>query len=384
MSLDPVRRRIVGANIPGMDPVPASAIDLARAHPSDRRTRIAARRAAPGMLCAIVTLVGAACGGEGTTASGPASHHALRRAPACGAAEALTTVAIIGTRDDGAAFVYCTGSLVAPDAVLVAAHCITETTTVAQYANRDGDLRSLPGADAAVRDATLAASNAVVRSAPNPSYNGGTHAHDVGLMFLAQPFVDAPLAIVLAAEEDPGVEDGIEVAFAGYGYDEEAVFGLKRCATATLDRSDGLHLFVDGSGDAPQGCNGDSGGGLMIDVPTAHARSDRVAGVASYTAPDCATFTAFSDVRIDRDFLDEQLQDCSGRSWCEVPGVIPPGAFDPPAPPQGEGDGDEPGDVDGTASNGDTSAGCSSTPWRALAFALVPCLLRSRARLRRD
>jgi Trypsin len=325
----------------------------------------------------------AACGGAPAPASS-VSHEALQGAPACEAGAAPSSVAIIGTRDDGLAYVYCTGTLIAPDVVLAAAHCITETPTVAQHVSLESDLRFLPGAEPDLRDQTLAASVAVRRSAPHPSYDGGSHAHDVGLFFLDAPIASVTPAIVLESADDAALGDGagVAVSFAGYGYDEEDVFGLKRCAQATLAGGDGTHLYVETADGVPQGCNGDSGGGLFVDVPTAHARTDRVAGVASYTAPGCAEFTGFADVRLDRAFLDEQLQDCADRAWCEVPGLVPAAFYDPPVPAEGEGEGEGPNAPAGDGAS-DAPGGCGSGSAAPLAVVLIALAPRRRPRWRR-
>lgn len=297
----------------------------------------------------------------------------LRGAAVCEEGAAPTSVAIIGTRQDGLAFVYCTGTLIAPDVVLVAAHCITETTTVAQHVSLTADLRFLPAADPATRDETLAASVPVRRSAPHPDYDGGSHAHDVGLFFLDAPLLDVTPAIVLEAADDASSGAGVAAAFSGYGYDEDDVFGLKRCAEVVVSRSDGVHLYVDSAADVPQGCNGDSGAGLFVEVPTEHARTDRVAGVASYTAPSCTGFTGFADVRLDRDFLDAQMQDCSDRAWCDVQGLIPASAYDPPPPSEGEGE----GEADGDEAPGGCASG-SAAPVLALALGALATQRRRR------
>jgi Trypsin len=338
-------------------------------------------RASPAWIPVLMGAALAACGGAPALTS-TASRAALRGAPACGDGAAPSTVAIIGTRDDGLAYVYCTGTLIAPDVVLAAAHCITETTTVAQHISLESDLRFLPSADPETRDQTLAMAVGVRRSAPHPLYDGGSHAHDVGLFFLDAPIASVTPAIVLESADDAALGDGAgaAVSFAGYGYDEEDVFGLKRCAEATLAGGDGTHLYVETADGVPQGCNGDSGGGLFVDVQSAHARTDRVAGVASYTAPGCAEFTGFADVRLDRAFLEEQLQACSDRAWCEVAGLIPAAFYDPPVPAEGEGEGEDRKDP---ADDGDAPAGCVSGSAAPLAAVLIALATRRRPRWRR-
>ncbi len=325
--------------------------------------------------------LGCACGAEPRAAAPRHGEGALRGAEVCSDDEALATVAIIGARDDGVAFTYCTGTLITPDVVLVAAHCITETNTVSQWVSRERDLRALPAATVEERDAVLAASVPVRRALAHPEYDGGSHAHDVGLFFLDAALPDAPLGLVLEAGDDAAIGDGDGVTgqLGGYGYDEDEVFGLLRCAPMTVTSGNGVHLYVESEAGGPQGCNGDSGGGLVVAVPTTHARTDRVVGVASYTTPDCAEFTGFADLRLDRAWMATQLDDCSTRAWCEVPGLLGAAFFDPPPLAEGEGEGD-PGAPDDDDETGEPPAGCAEAPTPLGALVLALALRRRRAR----
>lgn len=310
----------------------------------------------PTALVLALTATVAACSAppEGSL---PQAHAPLLGAELCAEGARPSTVGLLGdlNRADGSVrtAVFCTGTLIAPDVVVTAAHCTTETATVNQRVTLRRDLRGLPDADEETRLAALADAVAVRRQVPNPAYDGGSHDHDVGIWLLDAPVLEVEPAIFLEDGDEAQLVASLPAGIAGYGIDDDGAFGALRCGTTTLDRVEALKLFTTGS---PQGCSGDSGGGLLVDVDGAHTRRDRLAGVASYVSDNgCVDFTAFTHLGAMRAFVEAELANCDDRAWCEVAGIIPASFYDPP-PPADAGDGED-GDGD---DDDDGAPGCSS------------------------
>jgi hypothetical protein len=132
--------------------------------------------------------------------------------------------------------VFCTGTLIAPDVVLAAAHCLYPwLRTGVPGTVRDGryfisfaaDLSDLAGlrldeaAPALPADAVEASSWAI-----NPEFTidllydippGTGNLRDVGLLFLAEPVTDVAPAVVITADEASQLVEGAAVTIAGWG-----------------------------------------------------------------------------------------------------------------------------------------------------------------------
>jgi secreted trypsin-like serine protease len=327
--------------------------------------------------CAALIAFACACGGARLDAR-RALHdatRALENGRLCDPGEQPSVVSVIGTNEsETQSLPYCTGTLIAPDAVLLAAHCFTETESVVRHVSLETDLVFLETADVDTMNAFLAASFTVRAEHALASYDGGSHDNDIALLFLDEPILDRALAILPTDDEDAQLATGTPVGMVGYGYDENDVLGAKRCGANELSDASSIKLFTAGD---PQGCNGDSGGPLFADVDTAHARADRIVGVASYTAPDCSDFTGYTRVAAYRDsFVAPLLEDCSARAWCDVPGVIPASYFDPP-PTEGEGEGEgQQLEADADPSVNTRAVGCTQSGAPAWGVALLAAARR--------
>lgn len=302
----------------------------------------------------------------------------------------------------------CTGTLIAPDVVMIAAHCldlsgITFGFGTVEFADfyvtfeadlsRFGGEQSLPIPESAVP---------VKKGVANPAFNiralgQGTAGleSDIALLFLEVAITDVGPEVVITTDEASQLAEGSSVRIAGWGQqvDTSSSFeqppagsvGIKVCGTSTIEELGDSLMQVGDAAETTRKCHGDSGGPTYLEVTTPSTIKRRVIGVTSraYDQSDCARGGV--DTRVDAFFAwvdDEMRGACSDgtRVWCDVPGVL---TADDVATLEGggvpgEGEGD---DIDPIAPGGCNCSG-GSADGVGLVGALAALLVGRRRRQR--
>ncbi|MEL6344939.1 MAG: trypsin-like serine protease [Myxococcota bacterium] len=274
----------------------------------------------------------------------------------------------------------CSSTLIAPDVVLTAAHCIDDTALTfglgsvedkVLYWSRQADLTDWDGSTQGPdlpEDAIE-----VIEAVMHPSFSldtlqlGLAVNDDIGLLFLSEPVTDVPHAYLPTAEEAAQIEEGIDVDVVGWGLQEPGggffepnapgSFAVKQMGTSFISEVADAEFKVGEVVTDVRKCNGDSGGPTFMVVDTDSSEKVRLIGVTShsYDESQCEQ-TGGVDTRVDY-FLDwindEMVKGCESgvRVSCDVEGILPPPASSAVADRDVEGEG-----------RGGIAQGCSAAP----------------------
>ncbi|HLU68447.1 MAG TPA: trypsin-like serine protease [Kofleriaceae bacterium] len=282
----------------------------------------------------------------------------------------------------------CTGTLIAENVVLTAAHCVDDVFL-------DGEV---PGFTLVI-DA-----NAVTAADVYPGASKHKHPqfdlfntpepgvgiwYDIGLLILAEPVTGVTPELLPTPEQaDATLQVDAQVDLVGYGYtDQEAgEFGVKAVGRASLVEVGSHEIWIAKPGEQ-QNCNGDSGGPAYLE-PEGGGR--RIFGVVSRSPDDNATCDHGGiDTRVDP-YL-PWIEEVLAGSDAGLPG--PPDAAPPPPDAAAEpdagsdagigagGDGDEGGGGCGCRTGG--PGGAASSGLLVLLCAGIAQRMRDRRRRRR-
>lgn len=224
----------------------------------------------------------------------------------------------------------CTGTVIAPHAVLTAAHCVMGSTPP----------------DVAIGETLAAATrHEIVAVFVHPQFDPQTLDHDLAVALVESTLGVPPIPF---ATELGGAMPGTTIRVVGYGWtvagDETPA--ARRTGTSQLDAIEASRLV---SHAAPsQACHGDSGGPALHD----EGSGERVIGVASSGDTSCAQFVKHTRVDVHADFITDAVartadgaaaagQRCWYDANCAVGACVP--AADEPrwsfcAPPCTDGD----------------------------------------------
>lgn len=217
----------------------------------------------------------------------------------------------------------CTGTVVAPNLVLTAGHCLADLPPSAQVSVFYGD--------EIIQTQGIAAT--AYGAHPDFCATCKEDIFDYGYVVTSENFI-APFARPITTQEqwDETMNLGGEVTLVGFGEDPDvtgnAALGVKRKVTTTIGRfsEQGLEFFA--GGDDRDSCQGDSGGPAFVTLPDG---TTRLAGITSRGSSPCgkggfygAPYPALCWVREETgiDLLDG---DCSS---CDCVDTTPPPSKD--------------------------------------------------------
>ncbi len=301
----------------------------------------------------------------------------------------------------------CSSTLIAPDVVLLAAHCIDETaitlgfgeltdvkwgwTRQADLSEWDGTSRTQGWPDDAVGAIAVVGHDEFSMSGLSM---GIAENFDVALMFLEEPLLDAPLGYLPTRDEAKEIAVDREVWIVGWGQQVDTewwetppagTYAVKHMALTAIAEVGDPEFQVGPTEESGRKCHGDSGGPTFMEVGSESTEPMRVIGVTShaYDQSDCAEVGGV-DTRVDHylDWIDaEMTQACDDgtRVWCDVPGILPA-----PIPEIEDDSGDPAGGVADSGEKPDaTACGCQSVHppalWLGLGFGWLVARTRRRA-----
>ena len=244
----------------------------------------------------------------------------------------------------------CSSTLIAPDVVLLAAHCVDELAltggqgeiTAMQFGwSRQADLSGF-----GPRRADWPEDTVMVRQwVKHEDFNirrlgiGISDNYDIALLFLETPVLDVRPALLPTPEEGADLAVADRVIAVGWGQQTATsstqappagTFALKMMGESAIAELGDPEMKIGEERTDVRKCHGDSGGPSFYFLPEAETDDlMRLVGVTShaYDYTDCFR-TGGVDTRVDYhlDWIDAELRaacEDGTRVWCEEPGILP-------------------------------------------------------------
>ena len=295
----------------------------------------------------------------------------------------------------------CSSTLIAPDVVLTAGHCVDETSftfgigeidNIDMRWTRSPDLREWDGMSAS--PAWPADAIKVWDYVAHPDYSlegiqtGVSQGDDIALIFLEEAILDFEHAYLPTSSQGADLQEGDIVEIVGWGqqiatspweYPPADSYALKQHGTSEIVELGDYEFKVGELESDVRKCHGDSGG------PSFKRIDDyfRVVGVTShaYDQTDCFE-TGGVDTRVDPylDWIEQEMIDrCEDgtRVWCEIEGIVYPGDIDSDSgtepDPESNDNSTSDGDIEEEKPKSCATMGLKDLSWMiiVLAFTLV-------------